>query len=143
MKTVKNIVLERLFLASVFAGYYTMVEVAFDTTSHFSMSILGGLCGFLIGNANEIIPWKMPLLLQGVIGGTIITVMELITGYIVNIQLGLNVWDYSGLPLSFCSGQINLFFSIIWCIFSVLIVVYDDYLKYWLFDEEKPHYRLF
>lgn len=90
------------------------------------MFILGGLCFVLLGLINEIIPWNMPLLLQGIMGSAIIvTPLEFITGYIVNIQLGWNIWDYSSMPFNFM-GQICLSFSILWIFISILAIILDD-----------------
>ena len=52
------------------------------------------------------------------------------------------VWDYSGMPLNY-KGQICLPFSILWIFVSIAAVVLDDWLRYWLFGEERPHYTLF
>ena len=51
------------------------------------MFLLGGLCFVLIGLLNEVIPWEMPLPLQGVIGSAIVTALEFATGCIVNLWL--------------------------------------------------------
>ena len=40
-------------------------------------------------------------------------------------------------------GQICLPFSILWIFVSIAAVVLDDWLRYWLFGEERPHYTLF
>lgn len=40
-------------------------------------------------------------------------------------------------------GQICLPFSILWIFVSIAAVVLDDWLRYWLFGEEHPHYTLF
>ena len=70
----------------------------------------------------------------------ILTACEFITGVIVNIWLGLGVWDYSTLPFNIL-GQICLPFSLLWIIISCLAIILDDYLRYWIFNEEKPHYK--
>ena len=75
------------------------------------------------------------------IGSCIATVIEFISGLIINVWLGLDVWDYSNLPLN-VMGQICLPFSIIWFFMSLLCIVLDDYLRYWFFGEEKPHYSI-
>ena len=63
-------------------------------------------------------------------------------GLQLNVWLGLGVWDYSGMPLNY-KGQICLPFSILWIFVSIAAVVLDDWLRYWLFGEEHPHYTLF
>lgn len=49
----------------------------------------------------------MSLAKQGIIGACMVTVLEFITGCIVNIWLGWNVWDYSNMPLNIL-GQVCL-----------------------------------
>ena len=105
-----------------------------------SMFILGGICFVVIGLINEVFPWDFGLLWQSLIGSVIITACEFITGVIVNIWLGLGVWDYSTLPFNIL-GQICLPFSLLWIIISCLAIILDDYLRYWIFNEEKPHYK--
>lgn len=91
------------------------------------MFFLGGLCGTLIGLINECTP-KMNIVLQMLLGTIIITVLEFITGYIVNIKLGLNVWDYSNLKFNI-KGQISLIFSFAWFVLSYFVVRLDDYIR--------------
>jgi uncharacterized membrane protein len=67
---------------------------------HWSMYLLGGLCFVLIGEINNLLSWDMSLLLQGVIGTGIITGLEGLFGWILNIRLGLGIWDYSNVPLN-------------------------------------------
>lgn len=118
---------------------YILIELIYRGYSHWTMFILGGLCFVLIGGVNEYIPWEMPLWLQAGIGAVIITALEFICGCIVNLVLGWNVWDYSNTPLNIL-GQVCLPFAIIWFVIAHFGIVLDDYLRYWLFKEEKPHY---
>ncbi|MDF2587497.1 MAG: putative rane protein [Anaerocolumna sp.] len=124
-------------------GYsYVGVETLFRGYSHISMLIAGGICFILIGLLNESFPTKISLVSQMVISAVIITVVEFIVGMIVNVWLGLNVWDYSDLPYNFL-GQICLLFTNIWFLLSLLAILMDDYLKYFLLGDEKPHYKIF
>ena len=104
--------------------------------------LLKCICFICLGLINEILSWETPLALQMLIGSTIITILEFITGCIVNIWLGWNVWDYSNLPLNLL-GQICLPFSILWYFISAIGIVIDDYIRYIYFDEERPRYKLF
>lgn len=121
---------------------YYGIEVAWRGYSHWTMALVGGVCFILVGGINEFFPWTMPLALQGLIGSAIVTAVELIAGLVLNVWLGLGIWDYSNLPLNFM-GQICLPFSLLWILLSVVAVVLDDWLRYWLFGEERPHYVLF
>ena len=121
---------------------YVVLELLWRGRSHWTMFILGGVCFVLIGAINEVIPWEMPLVLQGVIGSAcIVTPLEFVTGCIVNLWLGWNVWDYSNIPFN-VMGQICLLFSALWVVVSAAAVVLDDWLRYWLFQEPRPHYTL-
>lgn len=140
MKTLSKEVI--LFLIG--GTIYYLIEFLYKTfislsPCHWSMFILGGLCFVIIGLMNEGFNWETPLLLQGINGALVITTLELIFGYVLNIWLGLGIWDYSNVPLNFM-GQICLPFSLIWIGLSIAAVILDDYLRYWLFKEEKPHY---
>lgn len=121
---------------------YILIELGFRGHTVFSMFLLGGLCFVLIGLINEVIPWGMGIVWQGIIGSGIVTSLELIFGLILNVYLKLNIWDYSNLPFNFM-GQICLYFSIAWIFLSLIAIVLDDYLRYWFFNEEKPHYSWF
>ena len=128
------------FLFFVGATIYVIIEKLYRGYSHWTMFLLGGICFIALGLINEMIPWDMPLLLQMFIGGMIITVLELITGCVVNLWFGWNVWDYSELPFNLW-GQISLFSSIVWVGLSLVGIVLDDFIRWKFFGEEKPHYR--
>ena len=128
------------FLFFVGATIYVIIENLYRGYSHWTMFLLGGICFIALGLINEVIPWDMPLLLQMFIGGIIITVFELITGCVVNLWLGWNVWDYSELPFNLW-GQISLFSSIGWVGLSLVGIVLDDFIRWKFFSEDKPHYR--
>ena len=128
------------FLFFVGATIYVIIEKLYRGYSHWTMFLLGGICFIALGLINEMIPWDMPLLLQMFIGGMIITVLELITGCVVNLWLGWNVWDYSELPFNLW-GQISLFSSIVWVGLSLVGIVLDDYIRWKWFGEEKPRYK--
>lgn len=134
--------LKNIYLFYFFASSYVVIEVFFRGHSHWTMFILGGICGLLIGKINEYVSWEFPLIFQGIIGSIIVTLAELFFGYILNIQLKLNIWDYSNIPFNFY-GQICLLFSTIWGFLSIIVIILDDYLRYLFFNEEKPRYILF
>ena len=106
-----------------------------------TMALLGGLLFVLIGAINEYIPWRIPLWRQGVIGALIVTWAELVAGLVLNVWLRLGIWDYSNLPGNFM-GQICPQFTAAWVLLSVVAVVLDDWLRYWLFGEDRPHYKI-
>lgn len=121
---------------------YMFVELAYRGRTHWTMFIVGGICFILIGAQNELYTWDMPLILQCFMGALIVTTVEFISGCIINIKLGWDVWDYSHMPFNLL-GQICLLFSCLWGLLSVPAIILDDYLRYWLFGEERPRYTLF
>ena len=131
-----------LFLGVIGSIVYMSLEILWRGYTHWTMGILGGICFICIGLINELLSWETPLALQMLIGSTIITILEFITGCIVNLWLGWKVWDYSNLPLNLL-GQICLPFSILWYFISAIGIVIDDYIRYIYFDEEYPRYKLF
>lgn len=133
--------LKAAFLFVVGGLVYILIELIWRGHTHISMFILGGICFVAIGFINEVFPWSLGLIWQSMIGAVIVTVLEFITGVIVNIWLGLNVWDYSNMPFNLL-GQICLPFAFAWVALSAIAIVFDDYLRYWMFGEEKPRYKL-
>lgn len=135
-------VFSKEFILFIIGGLlYILIELSYRGHSHWTMFILGGLCFVLIGGINNYISWDMPIYEQMMIGSVIITVLEFICGCIVNLWFGWDVWDYSNMPYNVL-GQICLPFSILWFFISLVAIVADDYIRYWLFGEEKPRYNL-
>lgn len=114
------------------------IEMLFRGRTHWTMFIVGGICFYVVGLVNEIIPWEMPIWQQCFIGAFIITCVEFISGCTINLILGWDVWDYSEMPLNVL-GQICFPFSVLWFILSAPVIIMDDYLRY-IMGGEKPHY---
>lgn len=112
------------------AVLYYGIEMLWRGRSHWSMAIAGGVCFFLIYLMYRVFP-AMPIVLGCILGGIIITAVELGAGEIVNLRLGWNVWDYSQIPLNY-KGQICLLFSLFWCLISFpaigLAKLYSSYI---------------
>lgn len=117
----------------IFGFLYICLELLYRGRTHISMFFVGGLCGVLIGLINDNTP-DMPLFYQCILGTTIVTLIEFISGCYLNIYLGLGVWDYSHVPFNFL-GQVCLPFSIIWMLLSIPVIYLDDYLKNKLLNE--------
>ena len=136
-----KIIAKYLLLGTIGSIIYMSLEILWRGYTHWTMGILGGICFICLGLINEILSWETPLALQMLIGGTIITILEFITGCIVNLWLGWNVWDYSELPYNLL-GQISLFSSIGWIGLSLVGILLDDFIRWKWFNEEKPRYKL-
>ena len=64
----------------------------------------------LLGKLDAARP-RLPLLLRGIAGAGVITMVELLAGLIFNRDY--HVWDYRHLPANF-HGQICLWFFLLW-----------------------------
>lgn len=129
------------FLLAVGGLIYILIELLFRGRTHISMFFLGGVCFISVGAINEVLSWETPMVVQMLVGGAIITLLEFISGCILNLLLGLNVWDYSNMYGNVL-GQICPLFSFIWVMLSGVAIVLDDWIRYLFFGEEKPHYTI-
>lgn len=130
-----------IFLFIVGGIIYCCIEIVYRGYTHWTMFFLGGLCFITCGALNEIWSWDVPLLKQMLIADLLVTSYELVSGIILNIILKLNVWDYTNMPFNFL-GQICLPYMIIWFFLCGIAIVLDDYIRYWVFGEEHPRYKL-
>lgn len=119
---------------------YIGMELLWRQWSHGSMFLVGGLCFVLIGNIDSFSP-QMPLLMQSVLGAFLVTATELFSGLIINVALGLHVWDYSAMPYNFM-GQVCMSYFFLWIFVSAAAVWLDDFLRVRLFGERRVQVRL-
>jgi len=120
---------------------YYCIELLWRQKSHPSMFILGGICFIILSFINKTFSWQMSIIVQVVLGAISIVLCELIGGIIINILLGLHVWDYSHLKFNFL-GQISLIYSILWIPISAIGIFLDDFLRWKIFNEQAPRYSL-
>lgn len=136
MKLIKNIV---IFLAFG-AIYYVLESIWKGSFEHWYIFILGGLISTLISNINEKIEWDMPFFQQATIGLGVAIFSEAFVGIVLNIILNLNIWHYD--RLTFFWHQCSLSSCVLWFILSIACILFDDWLRWRLLGEEKPHYSL-
>ena len=89
---------------------YGLLEIMWRGWTHWTMLICGGLCFtlmYIIARAPMRAAQKI------VASAAMITSVEFVTGCIVNLTLGMGVWDYSALPFDLM-GQICPRFSLMW-----------------------------
>lgn len=119
-----NIFLHALFgcLGGIF---YYFLEILWRGYSHWTMIILGGVCFVLVGLLDEIQHKPPPIWLQMLQGAIIVTVLEFITGCVLNLWLGLDVWDYSNVLFNVL-GQICLPFTFLWFLISYPVIKLEN-----------------
>ena len=98
-------------------GIYNIIECLYRGYTHISMFFAGGLCLFFIALLDSENP-RLPLFLKLLLCPLIITATELAFGLVLNVGLGLTVWDYSNMRFNFL-GQICPRASFYWLLLSV------------------------
>ena len=96
---------------------YGCLEMLWRGYTHWSMILAGGICLFVIHFLNLRLS-SMNFLIRCVIYSLVITAVEFSVGVVVNIMLGLDVWDYSSVPGNLL-GQICPSFTMLWLVISV------------------------
>lgn len=110
---------------------YGLLEMIWRGYTHWSMTVAGGICFVLIYGINaRYEDWG---LFKKCIASTIaVTVVEFVIGFIVNIILGWQVWDYSGMPFSIM-GQVCLGFCGLWFLLCIPMLTFSEFLQKKLF----------
>lgn len=129
-----------IFLSFLGGILYVLCELVWRSWSHWTMFILGAICFLYAGIQNEFISWNYPFWKQVLRTELFVLVSEFITGCIVNLWLGWNIWDYSSLKGNIL-GQTSWQFALLFLPLCTIAIILDDYLRYWFFNEEKPKYN--
>lgn len=106
---------------------YGIIEILWRGYTHFSMLLAGGICFSFFGFIGEKFE-KISIFAKSIIGSAFVTTIELIFGFVFNIVLNKNVWDYSKLPLNF-KGQICLLYSVFWAFLSAFFIPFSVKIK--------------
>lgn len=102
------------------AGGYCTIELLWRKRTHWSMGLAGGLCLALLHQMNRLL-CRQSWALRCAAGSAIITAVEFLTGCIVNLKLGLKVWDYRDMPLN-CKGQVCALYSFLWFLLCIPVL---------------------
>lgn len=102
---------------SIGAAAYSLIEILWRGFTHWTMALTGGLC-FLLIYITEAAHESTPLWKKCAAGSLIITLAELIVGFIVNILLDWDVWDYSSMKFNF-HGQVCALYSALWFLLCI------------------------
>ncbi|MDY3303376.1 MAG: hypothetical protein SOW78_03735 [Clostridia bacterium] len=98
---------------------YGALEIIWRGFTHWTMMLVGGICFSLIYTF-YCLNFEINIIWKCVIAASLITAVELVSGYILNIKLKMDIWDYSYLPLNF-HGQICLPYSVLWFALSSIL----------------------
>jgi hypothetical protein len=96
---------------------------------HWTMIIVGGLCGVAVGGLNQIPRfYRLSVRIQSLIGAALTLAVEFAAGCVLNIWLGLGIWDYSKIPGNI-RGQICLPFALVWLVIMPFAIWLEDRLR--------------
>jgi len=112
---------------------YTALELLWRGWSHGSMFVVGGLCFLMLGTVGRV---RIPLAARMVLGACLVTAAELLAGLLLNLGLGMRIWDYSGMPCNLL-GQICLPYFLLWHPVSLGAILLDAWLRAVLPGTEK------
>jgi len=99
---------------------YMGIEVLYDNTSDRCMGFIGGLA-FVISSI--LLMFNLPYLINCLLIGVIVTVLELIGGLVFNRKY--HIWDYRKLPFNIL-GHVCLLFTVIWIVVIAPIIIWFD-----------------
>ena len=138
----KRKIIKELLLFFIGLCIYTTIEVWFRSFSFRLMGIVGGLIMIIEDKINDEISWDIPLIIQMLFGGVIVTIFELLSGEFALHILNVRMWDYSGQWMAMCDNLICPLFSFIWVILSGIAIILCDAINYYvLHEEQQPYYR--
>jgi len=106
---------------------YSVIEVLWRGFTHWTMSITGGICFLFIYLTNLKLTTKS-IFKRSLVGSTIITAVEFLSGCIINKIFKLNVWDYSKDKFNIM-GQVCLLYSFLWFLLCIPLVYLCRYIN--------------
>ncbi len=98
---------------------YNLLELLWRGRTHWSMFFIGGVCFELIGLVVRRV--RVPYTAKCGLCALTITVIEFISGCIINLWLKLAVWDYGTMRFNI-KGQVCLLYSIFWLVISAVVM---------------------
>ena len=129
------------------AAVYFFLEVAYKSlTGHperisWTMLAVAILLCVPVERCGAEAPWEAPIWLQALACAILVTAVELAAGLVLNIWLGLDIWDYSHLPGNLW-GQICPQYAAVWWALCLMFIPVFDWLRWTVEGGERPHYTI-
>ena len=98
---------------------YGLLELLWRGRTHWTMLLAGGLCAQILYTLACRCPWRRWQ--KCLAAGALITTVEFLTGVLVNLRLGWNVWDYSDRRFHLL-GQICPLYTFLWTALSAPVL---------------------
>ena len=125
---------------------YFFLEVAYKTIGghperiSWTMLALAIILSVPLERCGAQLPWAVPLPVQALACTAAITACELAAGLVLNLCLGLGVWDYSNLWGNLW-GQICPQYAALWFALSLVMIPAFDWMRWAVEGGERPHYK--
>jgi uncharacterized membrane protein len=122
------------------AGLLGLSTASLAGYSSLYMGLLGAFCGISVGLLNDSPRfYNRPVWQQALLGGTIISLAEFLTGLLLNTWLRLAIWDYSRTPYNLL-GQVCLQNCLVWyLVITPFIIWLDDCFTYHFYHEGQTY----
>ena len=118
---------------------YLTIEGIWRGWTNIVMLPVGGFCGLAIGAVNQSPRfYKCRMVWQCLIGALIVLAVEFLSGCVLNLLLGLGIWDYTGVPGNIL-GQICPQYGILWFLLMPFAIWAEDYLRWIFWREDNPY----
>ncbi len=99
------------------AVLYPLIEIVWRGHTHWTMSLLGGIIMMSFYMLNKYLQ-EANILIKAILGMFVITLLEFLTGLIVNVRHEMHVWSYDSVPYNIL-GQICPIYTFYWLILSI------------------------
>lgn len=104
---------------------YGLIEILWRGHTHWTMILTGGVC-LMIMHWSNLRHYDESLWIKCAYGSMYVTLVEFAVGWIVNIRLNMNVWDYSDRFMNIM-GQVCLLYSVFWYFLTIPSVMLTNY----------------
>ncbi len=140
LKKLLKYLFQYLLLFGVGGCAYYYIEVIIRGWSHFSMFYLGGLCFCFFSVQKKFTWWNQSLKNQVIRCLLFLLSGEFITGCMVNLWKGWNVWDYSEVPFNLY-GQICAPMALIFAALCCIALLLEDWIQIYAFGADTDKIR--
>lgn len=135
MKNTAKILLIWFLLGAFYYALEGIWRIPKGGYANIAMLAVGGLCGLLVGGINQIPKfYNMKVIYQSLIGTVMTLLVEFLSGLVLNVWLGLGIWDYSNMPFNIL-GQVCLPFALLWLLVMPLAIWLEDRIRYLVYHE--------
>ncbi len=109
------------------ASGYSVIEILWKGSTHWTMALDGGICLICIALIDTFC-FRINIFGRAFLSACIITLVELISGIILNLRLNMAIWDYSDRFMNVL-GQICPLYSFFWYLLSLATLFVMQYTK--------------